>query len=289
MEGVYSRKYSISNLSINGSCMPVCLCVHFTLPPSLPPSLSLCLPPSLPPSFFQVLRLHLKRFRFSGLTWQKITVGMAFPLELDLQPFYMSCNQEEEEVDIFQSCDHFLYDLSGVVVHHGLGFSRGHYTAYCWNGQAGERAKKRERERETEREKERQRERERERERQREDQHSLMNPIVSVLSRAFVVGTISHCSAMYMYLTVAPLTECHFTSLFTLVQYLVLSSSAFDRVGYMYIDETEFSNAVVGVVLWYTHIPRPVTQCSKFPGRTLPRVFECGLPAHLVTTPEHHQ
>ena len=92
-------------------------------------------------ALLQVLRLHLKRFRFSGLTWQKITVGVVFPLELDLQPFYVPCDQEE--VDIYHSHDHFLYDLSGVVVHHGLGFSRGHYTAYCWNSQAGERERRR--------------------------------------------------------------------------------------------------------------------------------------------------
>ena len=113
----------------------------------------------------------MKRFRYSGLTWQKITVGVTFPLELDLQPFYMSCNQEE--VDIYQSCDHFVYDLSGVVVHHGLRFSRGHYTAYCWNSQAGEMERKRQRETETDRqtanrETERQRETERETDRQRQ-------------------------------------------------------------------------------------------------------------------------
>ena len=29
------------------------------------------------------------------------------------------------------------YQLSSVIMHHGTGFQSGHYTAYCWNTDAG--------------------------------------------------------------------------------------------------------------------------------------------------------
>ena len=31
----------------------------------------------------------------------------------------------------------YVYDLTSVIVHHGSGFNSGHYTAYCWNNEAG--------------------------------------------------------------------------------------------------------------------------------------------------------
>ena len=33
--------------------------------------------------------------------------------------------------------DELVYDLASVIVHHGEGFSSGHYTSYCWNNEAG--------------------------------------------------------------------------------------------------------------------------------------------------------
>lgn len=29
-----------------------------------------------------------------------------------------------------------LYDLSSVIIHHGVGLQSGHYTSYCWNHEA---------------------------------------------------------------------------------------------------------------------------------------------------------
>eukprot|EP00117_Sycon_ciliatum_P025671 scpid60094/ scgid21257/ Ubiquitin carboxyl-terminal hydrolase 44; Deubiquitinating enzyme 44; Ubiquitin thioesterase 44; Ubiquitin-specific-processing protease 44 len=31
------------------------------------------------------------------------------------------------------SADDYIYDLSSIIMHHGTGFNRGHYTSYCWN------------------------------------------------------------------------------------------------------------------------------------------------------------
>uniref|UniRef100_A0A3B4ZCD3 Ubiquitin carboxyl-terminal hydrolase n=1 Tax=Stegastes partitus TaxID=144197 RepID=A0A3B4ZCD3_9TELE len=76
----------------------------------------------------QVLRLHLKRFRWSGRNHrEKIGVHVSFDQLLNMEPY---CCREP-------SPKHFLYELSAVVMHHGKGFGSGHYTAYCYNTEGG--------------------------------------------------------------------------------------------------------------------------------------------------------
>ncbi|XP_062842523.1 ubiquitin carboxyl-terminal hydrolase 49 [Trichomycterus rosablanca] len=75
----------------------------------------------------QVLRLHLKRFRWSGRNHrEKIGVHVAFDQVLNIEPY---CCSDASQV--------FTYDLSAVVMHHGKGFGSGHYTAYCYNTEGG--------------------------------------------------------------------------------------------------------------------------------------------------------
>ncbi|KAL4624937.1 ubiquitin carboxyl-terminal hydrolase 44 [Arapaima gigas] len=77
----------------------------------------------------QVLRLHLKRFRWSGRNHrEKIGVHVSFDQELNMEPY---CCQE------LSPTEHFMYELSAVVMHHGKGFGSGHYTAYCYNTEGG--------------------------------------------------------------------------------------------------------------------------------------------------------
>uniref|UniRef100_A0A8C5LW14 Ubiquitin carboxyl-terminal hydrolase n=1 Tax=Leptobrachium leishanense TaxID=445787 RepID=A0A8C5LW14_9ANUR len=79
----------------------------------------------------QVLRLHLKRFRWSGRNHrEKIGVHVFFDQVLNMEPY---CR------NVLPSSDtgNFLYDLSAVVMHHGKGFGSGHYTAYCYNTEGG--------------------------------------------------------------------------------------------------------------------------------------------------------
>ncbi|XP_013409004.1 ubiquitin carboxyl-terminal hydrolase 44 [Lingula anatina] len=74
----------------------------------------------LPP----VLRLHLKRFRWSGRNHrEKIMTHVDFNDDLRMEPF---CNPEQCLVNTY-------YTLSAVVIHHGRGFGSGHYTVYVWN------------------------------------------------------------------------------------------------------------------------------------------------------------
>lgn len=99
----------------------------------------------------QVLRLHLKRFRWSGRNHrEKIGVHVSFDQLLNMEPY--CCREPSPKV---VSCSsptssggspgspgsprpkHFLYDLSAVVMHHGKGFGSGHYTSYCYNTEGG--------------------------------------------------------------------------------------------------------------------------------------------------------
>lgn len=112
-----------------------------------------------------VLRLHLKRFRYPHTftcTWnpefswllrfllssqmltctcmfrwsgrnhrEKIGVHVQFEQELNMEPY---CCKDSSNLPHPQ---HFLYQLSAVVMHHGKGFGSGHYTAFCYNTEGG--------------------------------------------------------------------------------------------------------------------------------------------------------
>ncbi|KAI4883571.1 hypothetical protein NFI96_017863, partial [Prochilodus magdalenae] len=76
----------------------------------------------------QVLRLHLKRFRWSGRNHrEKIGVHVAFDQVLNMEPYCCSDSRTALQRQAY------TYDLSAVVMHHGKGFGSGHYTAYCYN------------------------------------------------------------------------------------------------------------------------------------------------------------
>ncbi|XP_028394240.1 ubiquitin carboxyl-terminal hydrolase 44-like [Dendronephthya gigantea] len=79
----------------------------------------------------EILRLHLKRFRWYCQTRGKIVSHVQFDMKLDMKPYchelYFESYTDED----------FVYKLSGVIIHMGTGFDAGHYVAYCWNEQAG--------------------------------------------------------------------------------------------------------------------------------------------------------
>ncbi|XP_004700440.1 ubiquitin carboxyl-terminal hydrolase 44 [Echinops telfairi] len=80
----------------------------------------------------QVLRLHLKRFRWSGRNHrEKIGVHVGFEEILNMEPY--CCRESLKSL----KPEYFIYDLSAVVMHHGKGFGSGHYTAYCYNSEGG--------------------------------------------------------------------------------------------------------------------------------------------------------
>lgn len=98
----------------------------------------------------QVLRLHLKRFRWSGRNHrEKIGVHVSFDQLLNMEPY--CCREPSPKAMPYSSpsspsspsaagsprSKHFLYELSAVVMHHGKGFGSGHYTSYCYNTEGG--------------------------------------------------------------------------------------------------------------------------------------------------------
>ncbi|XP_012729290.2 ubiquitin carboxyl-terminal hydrolase 44 isoform X1 [Fundulus heteroclitus] len=95
----------------------------------------------------QVLRLHLKRFRWSGRNHrEKIGVHVSFDQLLNMEPYCcresspkgVACSNASSPSPAGSPCPkHFLYELSAVVMHHGKGFGSGHYTAYCYNTEGG--------------------------------------------------------------------------------------------------------------------------------------------------------
>ena len=69
--------------------------------------------------FFQVLCLHIKRFRWSPYSRTKIDTHVGFPLSgLDMSQYLLS-NLHETRCSNSGSS---LYDLAAVIVHHGSGY-----------------------------------------------------------------------------------------------------------------------------------------------------------------------
>uniref|UniRef100_A0A3Q3JS35 Ubiquitin carboxyl-terminal hydrolase n=1 Tax=Monopterus albus TaxID=43700 RepID=A0A3Q3JS35_MONAL len=89
----------------------------------------------------QVLRLHLKRFRWSGRNHrEKIGVHVSFDQLINMEPYccWEPCSSPSSPSSPGSPRPkHFLYELSAVVMHHGKGFGSGHYTAYCYNTEGG--------------------------------------------------------------------------------------------------------------------------------------------------------
>ena len=89
-----------------------------------------------------ILRLHLKRFRWSGTRREKINSPITFPTVLDLQPYCeltaaKSTFAAAGVVIRPNEPDAFKYELIGAIVHHGRSINAGHYTSYCFNQVTG--------------------------------------------------------------------------------------------------------------------------------------------------------
>ncbi|KAK3579493.1 hypothetical protein CHS0354_028312 [Potamilus streckersoni] len=83
-----------------------------------------------------VLVIHLKRFRQSGVRRTKLNNLIKFPLSaLDMGKYVISTeNQLETDSDLETSLtgDQYVYDLYGICNHYG-NMNGGHYTAFCKN------------------------------------------------------------------------------------------------------------------------------------------------------------
>jgi ubiquitin carboxyl-terminal hydrolase 44/49 len=63
-----------------------------------------------------VLRLHLKRFRWHETDRAKISTHVSFPTTLDITPF---CSPQNDT----NKSSHLHYDLTSVIMHHGKGYT----------------------------------------------------------------------------------------------------------------------------------------------------------------------
>lgn len=78
--------------------------------------------------------------RWSGRNHrEKIGVHVKFEQELNMEPY--CCKDSASNTSLHHQ--HFLYQLSAVVMHHGKGFGSGHYTAFCYNTEGGRRRRNR--------------------------------------------------------------------------------------------------------------------------------------------------
>ncbi|EDQ87646.1 uncharacterized protein MONBRDRAFT_9758 [Monosiga brevicollis MX1] len=83
----------------------------------------------------QVLKIHLKRFRWQQTDRCKLQYHVACPLVLDLSP-YLAADHEGTPKPI-ASRGTALYDLMAMVVHEGSSLTAGHYKALVYNPTIG--------------------------------------------------------------------------------------------------------------------------------------------------------
>lgn len=67
----------------------------------------------------EYLTVHMKRFKYSGRSGQKVKEAMTYPVQFDIDEYTVN---EDRPV---------RYKLMAVIVHEGRSLSSGHYIAYC--------------------------------------------------------------------------------------------------------------------------------------------------------------